>query len=85
MKKEELAVEKPLTRAEKVTKMSDNVYQILKWIAAIFLPALGVLYFTLSGIWGLPYGEQILGTITAIDLFLGVLLGISTNGYNKLK
>ena len=64
-------------------KMSNRVYNILKWIAMYLLPAAGTLYFALAGIWGLPYGEQIVGTITAVDTFLGVLLGISTAQYNK--
>ena len=63
--------------------MSNNVYDVLKWVAMYLLPALGTLYFALAGIWGLPYGEQIVGTITAIDTFLGVILGISTVQYNK--
>lgn len=63
--------------------MSDKTYKVLKWIAMYLLPALGTLYFALAGIWGLPYGEQIVGTITAADTFLGVLLGISTAQYNK--
>ena len=63
--------------------MNNKVYDVLKWIAMYLLPALGTLYFALSGIWGLPYGEQIVGTITAIDTFLGVILGISTAQYNK--
>ena len=63
--------------------MSNKVYDVLKWIAMYLLPAFGTLYFALSGIWGLPYGEQIVGTITAIDTFLGVILGISTAQYNK--
>lgn len=64
-------------------KLSNKVYDILKWIAMYLLPSIGTLYFALSGIWGLPYGEQIVGTITAIDTFLGVILGISTANYNK--
>lgn len=64
-------------------KLSNKVYDVLKWIALYFLPALGTLYFALSGIWNFPYGEQIVGTITAVDTFVGVLLGISTNTYNK--
>lgn len=63
--------------------MSNKTYDILKYIAQIVLPALGTLYFALSSIWDLPYGEQIVGTITAIDAFLGALLGISTMKYNK--
>lgn len=64
-------------------KLSNKVYDALKWIAMYLLPALGTLYFALAGIWGLPYGEQIVGTITAVDTFLGVILGISAAKYNK--
>lgn len=64
-------------------KMSNKVYDALKWLALVFLPAIGTLYFALAGIWGFPYGEQIVGTLTAIDTFLGVCLGISTKQYNK--
>ena len=64
-------------------KMSNKVYDVLKWIAMYLLPAFGTLYFALSGIWNLPYGEQVVGTTTAVDTFLGVLLGISTAQYNK--
>ena len=63
--------------------MSNKTYDILKYVAQIVLPALGALYFALSQIWGLPYGEQIVGTITALDCFLGAILGISTMAYNK--
>lgn len=63
--------------------MNNKVYDILKWIAQIFLPALGTLYFALAGIWNFPYAEAIVGTITAIDTFLGIILGISTIQYNK--
>lgn len=63
--------------------MNDKLYNILKWIAQIVLPALGTLYFAISQIWGLPLGEEIVGTITAVDAFLGALLGISTITYNK--
>lgn len=65
--------------------MSNKVYDVLKFICQIVLPAIGTLYFALAGIWGFPYGEQIVGTITAIDTFLGVILGISTIDYNKKK
>ncbi len=64
-------------------KMSNQTYDILKWIAQIFLPALGTLYFALAQIWGLPYGEQIVGTLTALDAFLGALLGLSSAQYYK--
>lgn len=62
-------------------KISDKTYDRLKWIAQYFLPALGTLYFTLASIWGLPYGEQVIGTISAADAFLGVLLGLSSAEY----
>ena len=66
-------------------KLTNKQYDILKWIALIVLPALGTLYFTLSTIWGLPYGDQVVGTITAIDNFLGALLGVSTSQHNMRK
>lgn len=62
---------------------SNKVYDTLKWVAQYFLPAIGALYFALAGVWGFPYGEEVVGTITAIDAFLGVILGISTVSYNK--
>ena len=64
-------------------RMNDRVYDLLKYIAQIVLPALATLYFALSKIWGLPYGEEIVGTISAIDVFLGALLGLSSMNYNK--
>ena len=64
-------------------KFSNSTYDVIKWVAQILLPAIGTLYFALSQIWGLPYAEQIVGTITAIDAFLGALLGISTMQYRK--
>lgn len=63
--------------------MNNKLYDALKWVALYFLPALGTLYFALTGIWNLPYGEQIVGTITAVDTFLGVILGISKTMYNE--
>lgn len=62
---------------------SNKTYDTLCWIQRILLPALGTLYFALSGIWGFPYGEQIVGTIAAVCTFLGVILGISDYNYNK--
>lgn len=66
-------------------KIPDKLYDVLKWIAMYFLPAAGTLYFALAGIWGLPYGEEIVGTITAVDTFLGVLLGIASATYHKAQ
>lgn len=61
--------------------MSNKVYDVLKWIAMILLPALGTLYFALAGIWGFLYAEQVVGTITAVDTFLGVVLDIASESY----
>ena len=62
---------------------SDKVYEILKALAQYILPAIGTLYFALAGIWGFPYGEQVVGTITAIDTFLGAILFKSSADYKK--
>ena len=61
----------------------DKVYNIVKYIALIVLPAIGTLYFALSSISHFPYGTEVVGTITAIDAFLGALIGISTSNYNR--
>lgn len=63
--------------------LKNSVYDVLKYIAQIVLPALGTLYFAIANIWGLPYGEQIVGTLTAVDAFLGVCLDISSDNYHK--
>lgn len=64
-------------------QMSNKVYDTLKWVAQMFLPAVATLYFALANVWNLPFAEEVVGTITAIDTFLGVMLGISTAQYNK--
>lgn len=64
-------------------RMTNATYDFLKYVAQIVLPAAGTLYGALAGIWGLPYGEQIVATIAAVDLFLGAVLKISTDNYNK--
>ncbi len=64
-------------------KLTNKTYDILKWIAQILLPAAGTLYFALSKFWGFPYSTEVVGTVAAIDTFLGALLGISTSQYNK--
>lgn len=64
-------------------KMSNKAYDILMWVAQIVLPALAALYGTLAGIWGFPYGEQIVATIAAADVFLGAILKISNKQYKK--
>ncbi len=64
-------------------KMSNKWYDRLKWLAQILLPAIATLYFGLAQIWNLPYGEEVVGTITVIDTFLGAILGISSMQYKK--
>ena len=64
-------------------KMSNELYDSLVWIAQIVLPAMGTLYAALAGIWGFPYGEQIVGTISALDIFLGAILKYSNAQYKK--
>lgn len=64
-------------------KLDNKVYDILKWVALVVFPAIATLYTALAGVWGLPFAEEIPATITAIDLFIGALLGVSTARYNK--
>ena len=64
-------------------KMSNKTYDILKYFAQVVIPAISALYFGLATIWGLPYGEEIVGTLAVVDTFLGALLGISTAQYKK--
>lgn len=61
----------------------NSVYDILKYISLVVLPAIATLYLTLSNIWGLPYGTEIAATITAIDTLLGALIGVSSERYKK--
>ncbi len=63
--------------------MTNKTYDILKWIAQLFLPALATLYIALAQVWDLPYPEAFPTTIIALDTFLGAILGISTSKYNK--
>lgn len=66
-------------------KFSDSLYNVLKWICMIVLPAIGTCYAALAVIWGFPYAEQIVGTIAAVTTLIGALIGISTANYNKSK
>lgn len=63
--------------------LPDNVYNILKWICLIALPAIAVFYFTISKIWGLPFGAEIPATINAVAVLIGALIGISQHNLNK--
>lgn len=62
--------------------ISDKTYDILKWLVQIVLPACATLYAALAALWGFPYVEQIVGTISAICVFLGALLKISSSNYS---
>lgn len=64
-------------------KMSNETYDALKWVALYLLPALATFYSALAGLWGFPYGEAIVGTISAFDIFLASILKISTDNYNR--
>lgn len=64
-------------------KFSNRTFDILKWIAMFFLPALAILVKTVFAIWGIPYGEEISATIVAVNAFLGACLGISSISYQK--
>lgn len=66
-------------------KLPDRIYDVLKWLVMIVLPATSTLYFALSGIWGWPYAEEVVGTLAAITTFLGALLGISAAQYKKVS
>lgn len=64
-------------------KITNNVYDKLKWVVIIVIPAIITLYSSLASIWGFPYAEQITATLAAINVFLGVIMKISTASYNK--
>ena len=66
-------------------ELSNKSYDLLKWIAQILLPATATLYVAVAGIWGFPYAKEVAGTISAVDLFIGALLGISSMNYYKEK
>lgn len=63
--------------------LSDAMYNRLKWITQIFLPAVGALYFGIAQIWGLPNPGEVVGTITVVDTFLGVILGLASSQYDR--
>lgn len=62
---------------------NQKVYDVLKYIARYVLPAFGTLYFALAGIWGFPYGEEVIGTTAALNIFLAAVLGISNAEYKE--
>lgn len=64
-------------------RLSNGLYDALAFIGRVVLPALSVLYASLGEIWGLPLTKEIPLTITAVDLFLNTLLGLSSTNYYK--
>lgn len=64
-------------------KISNKTYDVIKWIVTIVLPAIITLYSALANIWDFPYAQQIIPTLAAIEVFLGVIMGVSTYNYNK--
>ena len=64
-------------------KMSNKVYDVLKWVALIALDAIGLFYSTVAAIWGLPFGDQVLTTCTALSVLLATLIGVSSAQYKK--
>ena len=64
-------------------KLPDKVYDIMKWVVIIVLPASATLYKALSAVWGWPFADEVVTTIVSVDAFLGALLGVSTATYNK--
>lgn len=72
------------TEVRKNPHVSNKTYDAMKPVVGIYLPALSALYFVLANIWGLPAAEEVIGTIAAINTFLGAVLGISAVNHNKV-
>lgn len=66
----------------KTPLLTNRLFDALKFLAQILLPAAGTLYFALADVWGLPNADQVVGTVVAVDTFLGVILGLQTRSYN---
>lgn len=66
-------------------KLPNKVYDVLKWVVMILIPALTTLYVTLAPLWGLPYADEVAKTSAAVVTFLGAVIGVSTIEYNKTK
>lgn len=65
--------------------LKGKTYDILRWVVQIVLPAIAALYFGLSGVWDLPFTKEIVGTVVAVNVYLGVLIGISNIQYQTAK
>lgn len=64
-------------------KLSNKVYDVLKWIALIALDAVGLFYKTVAIIWNLPLGEEVMNTCVALSVLIGTLIGVSSANYKK--
>ena len=64
-------------------KMSNKVYDVLKWVALVALDAIGYFYQELAEVWTLPYGDEVLKTCVAISILIGALIGVSSEKYKK--
>lgn len=64
-------------------KMSNKVYDVLKWVALVALDAIGYFYQELANVWSLPFGDEVLKTCVALSILLGTLIGVSSAKYNK--
>ena len=64
-------------------KLNNKVYDIMKWLGIIVMPAVATLYAALAAVWAWPYADEVVTTITAVDTFLGAVLCISTAQYHK--
>lgn len=64
-------------------KLKNEVYDVLKWVVTILLPALGVLYAALGAFWPLPAVQAVVGSLAAVAVFLGTLINRSTKAYNQ--
>lgn len=73
----------PNRKKVEIVQFSTPVYDVLKKVAQLWLPGAGTLYFTLAQIWGLPAAEEVVGTVMAVDTFLGILLGLSSASYER--
>ena len=66
-------------------KLNNKVYDIMKWVVMIALPAVATLYAALAPVWGWPRPDDVVLTLNAVTAFAGAILGISTAQYNKTK
>lgn len=64
-------------------KLSNKLYDVLKWVALIVLDAVGIFYQEIAGIWSLPFGDEVLKTCVALSIFIGALIGVSSAKYKK--